>query len=227
MDARVLAVVTGGVLGGVLGFVPGAQAAQVSVGARCYAEGDEIALSASGFTPGAPVLLAVSRSAGPPLRVSPTPVADQAGRVSGTYGIEDETGWFGRDEWRFRMTLTLAERDRPQVRAAARFWFSRWDVRVRAPGGRLRPRRPAIFEATGFTGSRGKALYAHWVRRGERRHSRRLGVLEGRCATLRVQLDRGFPFAPVLPGTWQVAFNTSPTDPRAPGTIVQRAARVE
>jgi hypothetical protein len=223
MDARVLALVGAGVLAGALGPASAAKAAQVTVGARCYAEGDEISLNGSGFRPGAAVVLGLSRSGGALLRFATTPVADAAGRVSGTYGVEDETGWFAREEWRFRMTLTLAERDRPRVRSSARFWFSRWDVVVRTPGGRLRPRRPAVFEATGFTGSSGKVLYAHWVRGSVRRHTRRLGVLEGPCATLRARVDRGFPFAPVLPGTWHVAFNTSPRDPRAPGTIVQRA----
>ncbi len=227
MDARVLAVVLSGVLAGVLWPASAADGAQVTVGARCYAEGDEIRVSAGGFAPGAPMLLGLSRTGGQVLRISDAAAADEAGRLSGTYGIEDETGWFARDEWRFRMTLTVAARDRPRPRAAVRFWFSRWDVVVRTPGGgRIRPGRRALLEATGFTGSRGKPLYAHWVRGGVRRHTRRLGVLTGPCATLRVRLADGFPFSPVRPGTWHVAFNTSPSDPRAPGTIVQHAARV-
>ena len=228
MDARVLAVVLSGVLAGVLCPAHLAAAAEVNVGARCYAEGDEIAISAGGFVPNAPMVVGVSRTGGRVLRISDAAAADAAGRLSGTYGIEDETGWFGRDEWRFRMTLDVAERDRPQSRTSTRFWFARWDVRVRTRGGgRLRPGRPALLAATGFTGSRGRALYAHWVRDGVRRHTRRLGVLRGPCATMRARLEDGFPFSPVLPGAWQVAFNTSPTDARAPGTIVQRTARVE
>jgi hypothetical protein len=226
MDARVLALVLTGVLAGALCPAQGASAASVSVGARCYAEGDEIELDGGGFTPDAQVVLGISQTAGALLRVSTAPQADEAGRVSGTFGIEGDTGWFTGGQTRFRMTLTLAERDHPSVRASARFWFSRWDVLVRTPGGRLRPRRPAIVEASGFTGSRGRPLYAHWVRDGERRHTRRLGVLHGACARLRTRLERGFPFGPVAAGTWHVAFNTSPTNPRAPGTIVQRTARV-
>ena len=226
MEARDLALVVAGVLAGALGVPPIAGAANVGVAERCYAEGDEIELNASGFTPDAPVVLGLQRAGGPVLKLTATPRADEAGRVSGTYGVENDTGWFTGEETRFRMTLSLAERDRPRTKASARFWFSRRDVRVRTRGGRLRPGRPAILEATGFTSGRGRPLYAHWVRGSERRHTRRLGVLQGACATLTARLPRGFPFTPVLPGTWHVAFNTSPTNPRAPGTIVQRTARI-
>jgi hypothetical protein len=207
-----------------LGGVPGAAPARVAVERGCYAEGDRIVLAGEGFEPEARLQLALER-AGAQLRSSNEPVADDAGRVSGTLGIEDETGWFPGRAWRFHMTLELFDPQRPEDRAETRFWFSRFTVTLRAPGGQLRPRRPADVRATGFTGAAGRALYAHWLRNGVRVHSRRLGVLEGPCGTLRTRLSRAFPFTPRPGGRWRVAFNASPADARAPRTIVVRVPR--
>jgi hypothetical protein len=201
------------------GGPPGNEKASVTVERGCYAEGDRIALGGAGFEPGAQLALALQR--GRATLRSAAPVADEAGRVSGTFGVEDHTGWFaGGDVWRFRMTLSLADPQRPQDRAQTQFWFSRRTVTVRAPGGHLQPRRPATIRATGFAAAAGRALYAHWVRDGVRVHTRRLGVLEGVCGTLDVRLARGFPFTPRPGGRWRVAFNTSPAHARAPRTIV-------
>lgn len=134
----------------------------------------------------------------------------------------------GPGEERFRLRLTLADLAAPRVAASADVWFSRWTVTVTAAGGgRLAPRRPAELRATGFTGDAGRPLFAHYTRAGGTRvRTVRLGTLEGACGTLTARLERGFPFRPVPAGAWSVAFNTSPHDPRAEGTIMQRAARV-
>jgi hypothetical protein len=118
------------------------------------------------------------------------------------------------------MTAELGE-------ASTRFTFVRRDVVVMARGGRIAADRPATIRADGFSSQRGRRLYAHWVRAGERRRTVALGRLRGACGSLTRRLRRGFPFRPVDPGTWHVAFNTSRTNPRAPGTVVRRAARVK
>ena len=87
MDARVLALVVAGALAGALGPASAANAAAVAVGARCYAEGDEISLSGERLQRRGAASCSASRGrAAPLLRLALTPVADEAGRVSGTYG---------------------------------------------------------------------------------------------------------------------------------------------
>lgn len=209
-----------------------AHAATLSVPRACYAEGDRIDLAGSGFTPLVHTRLTLARAdalaGAPPLRISEDPVADAAGRVNGAYAVEERTGWPADGEERFRMRLTLTDLLTPRIAASTEVWFSRWTVSVATSGsGRLAPRRPAALRAAGFTGDAGRPLFAHYTREGGARvRTVRLGTLEGACGTLTARLERGFPFRPVPAGTWHVAFNTSPDDPRAEGTIMQRAARV-
>jgi hypothetical protein len=136
------------------------------------------------------------------------------------YRFPRATPWFASGELRFRMTARLGD-------AATSFWFVKRDVVVDGPGGRIAPQRPATIRAAGYASQTGKALYAHWLRAGKLRKSMRLGRLSGACGGLTRRLSRGFPFRPVDPGTWHVAFNTSATNPRVGGTIVRRAARVK
>ena len=133
------------------------------------------------------------------------------------------------------MTLRLVDQTRqsqgqppesPDVTATTSFIFSRWNVGVRTRGGKISPRRSASVRAVGYTNAVGRPLYAHWLRNGKRVHTRRLGILRGPCGDRQVRLSRGFPFRPVAPGSYQVTFNSSRTDPRARDSIVHKATRV-
>lgn len=209
-----------------LALLPATAAAQatVSVEKNCYAEGDKIDVRGTGFTPNGPVTLALSRGT-EELESTADPRADANGIVDGGYGVEDETGWFEGSQTRFEMTLRLEDQTDPARTDFATFIFSRWNVGIRAPGGALHPKRPARIQAVGYTQSIGKRLYGHWMRNGKRVHTRSLGRIGGPCGDRRARLARGFPFRPVLPGTYEVRFSPSPTDTRK-SAIRHSAGRV-
>jgi hypothetical protein len=193
--------------------LPGvAAAATVEVAEECYAEDDEIDVRGTGFTPNGDVRLALERASGEVLETSTDPVANAEGAVVGEYKVKAETGWFGRTQTRFDMTLRLTDQTDPTTVATTSFIFSRWNVGVRTVGGRIQPNRPAAFNAVGFTTSVGKPLYAHWLRNGRRVFSKRLGVLRGPCGDVKARLARGFPFRPVRRGSYQVRFTPSRTN---------------
>jgi hypothetical protein len=224
-----------GAVGAALALAPAAHAATaVEVGKTCYAEGDKIAIKGTGFTPNGGVDLSLERGA-TVLERSAEPLAGDDGTVAGSYGLEDETGWFGASETRFDMTLRLVDRtrqgagqpaDSPDVTATTSFIFSRWNVGVRSVGGRIHPSRPVRLNAVGYTNAIGKRLYAHWMRNGKRVHTRRLGVLRGPCGDARARLSRGFPFRPVRAGSYEVRFAPSRTNTRL-SAVAHRAVRVK
>lgn len=198
-----------------------AHAATLKADRSCFAEGERAIFTATDLAPSVAPRLTLSREGRSPLVSATAPMAaDASGRLRWVYGFPRRTTWFGSDETRFRMTAKLGE-------ATTALTFARRDVRVQAPGGRIAPARPATIRADGYASQRGKRLYAHWLRGGKRRKTLSMGRLRGACGALTKRLSRGFPFRPVDPGTWHVAFNTSRTNPRAPGTVVQRAARVK
>lgn len=198
-----------------------AHAATVKTDRSCFAEGERAIVTATGLAPSVAPRLTLSRDGRPPLAEVTAPMAaDAAGSLRWVFGFPRRTSWFDSGETRFRMTAKLGE-------ATTALTFARRDVRISTPGGRLAPDKAATIRADGYASQRGKRLYAHWLRAGKRRRSVPLGRLGGACGSLTKRLRRGFPFRPVDPGTWHVAFNTSRTNPRAPGTVVQRAARVK
>jgi hypothetical protein len=192
----------------------------MTVDRRCVAEGERATFTGHGLTPSAAVRLTLTRAGRPPLVDATGPLADASGRVTWIYGFARRTSWFEDGESRFRMDAKLGD-------ARTTLTFARRDVRIQTRGGRLAPGQGATIRADGFASQRGKRLYAHWLRGGKRRKTMALGRLGGACGALTRRLSRGFPFRPVDPGTWHVAFNTSRTNPRVGGTIVQRAARVK
>jgi hypothetical protein len=203
-----------------------AQAATVDVSKRCYAEAGEIDIRGTGFTPNGGVRLSLERATGDVLEATADPVADQQGVVSGGFKVDEETGWFGSTQTRFEMTARLRDQTESTVEATTSFIFSRWNVGIGAVGGRIHPKRPLRIHAVGYTGSVGRPLYAHWSLGGKRVFTKRLGVLRGPCGDLRTRLSRGFPFRPVRPGTYDVTFNASRTNPRTKASILHRSARV-
>ena len=220
-----------------LALAPAALAAtSVQVAKSCYAEGDRLAIDGSGFTPDGGVDLSLERADGTVLEQTSDPVAKQDGTVDGTYGVDNETGWFTGQQTRFDMTLRLVDRTRrdggqplesPDVTATTSFIFSRWNVGVATPGGRIHPKRPLRIKAFGYTNAVGKPLYAHWARGRRRVFTKRLGVLRGPCGNRRARLARGFPFRPVRRGRYRVSFNSSRTNAFARDSITHRTVRVK
>ena len=208
-----------------LAAAPVAPAATIEVPERCYAEGDRIPVEGTGFTPTRNVRLALEKANGEVLASTDEPVAGTDGRVAGDYGLEEETGWFGRTQSRFELTVRLTDLANTANEASTSVVFSRWNVGITTRGGKIRPRRRARLRAVGFTNARGKPLFAHWFRNGKRVHTRRLGLLQGPCGDLRAKLPRGFPFRPVRPGSYEVRFTPSRTN-TTKSAIRHRAKRV-
>ncbi len=204
---------------------PGASAAELTVEKRCYSEGDIIDVNGTGFTPGGNVRLDLERSTGTVLETTNDPVAEPDGAVRGGFETRSETGWFAGSQTRFDMTMRLTDLTNGTLTASTSFIFSRWNVGVNAPGGKIHPTRPARLLAVGFTTTIGKPLYAHWLRNGRRVHVRPLGTVRGPCGDLRKRLPRGFPFRPVRPGSYEVRFSPSRTNVKT-GSIRHRATRV-
>ena len=224
-----------GALGASLALAPTASAAtSVAVGKTCYAEGDRIAISGGGFTPGGGIDMSLERPTGEVLERTSEPLAEPDGRLSGTYGVDNETGWFSGKQTRFQMTLRAVDRTRrdagqplesPDVTATTSFIFSRWNVGIAAVGGRIRVGRPFSYKAFGYTNAIGKPLYAHWVKGRRRAFTKRLGVLRGPCGDRGGRLARGFPFRPSR-GSYRVNFNTSRRNAFARDSISHATARV-
>lgn len=223
----------------VAALLVGAPAAQgatsVSVAKPCYAEGDTIDVNGGGFTPGGKVTISLERGTQVLERDDQNPTAEDDGTLSGGYTVANETGWFGASETRFDMALRVLDQtragqgqpaDSPDVTATTSFIFSRWNVGIRAVGGKIHPKRRVTINAIGYTNAIGKPLYAHWMRGTKRVHTRRLGLLKGPCGDRKVRLRKGFPFRPVAKGKYTVTFNSSRTDPRAEDSIAHAAVRV-
>ena len=188
--------------------------AEVTVGRTCYAEGDTIEVTGSGFSIGGPVALALARGR-TPLHFSLDPLSDAEGKVAGEFELEGETGWFHGRETRFTMTVTLRDQQLPNLIASTTLPFSRWNVMVDGVAqGVLYPHLRTRVHAVGWTHAIGDVLYAHYVRRGRRHHTLRVGTIRGPCGDVERTLPHGFPFRPVPPGFWQVFFNTSRTNYR-------------
>ena len=188
-----------------------ARAAEVKVGKACYAEGDTIEVSGTGFSAEGPVALALARGT-TPLHFSLDPLASPQGVVAGEFKLEGETNWFRRSETRFPLTVTLRDQRFPEVQASTTLPFSRWNVMVDGVAqGAIYPHLRTRIRAVGWTHAIGDTLYAHYVRRGRRFHTLRVGVIRGPCGDVSRTLPRGFPFRPVAPGLWEVFFNTSRT----------------
>jgi hypothetical protein len=219
----------------VLALAPAASAATaVTVEKRCYAEGDRIAINGTGFSPDGGVDLSLERATREVLETTGDPVAGPDGTVGGSYGVDNETGWFEGQQTRFDMVLRLVDRARrdagqplesPDVTATTSFIFSRWNVGIAAAGGKIRPGRPFRYRAFGYTNAVGKPLFAHWVRGRRRMATKRLGVLSGPCGDRSGRVRRGFPFRPRR-GSYRVNFNSSRTNAFARDTISHTTARV-
>lgn len=167
-----------------------AQAATLTLSGSkdCYRAGDQLTLTGSGFTPGAPVNVVLGElSLG-------TVDADAAGNFSTPLTI-------GRLRGVSRRTVTATDAVNPANVGTAQFLGSALAVKVRPKhgnaGAKLR------IQASGFT--TGKRLYAHALRRGYKRNVF-IGRLKGPCRTgkaRRVVLPASAPT-----GVYTVQFDT-------------------
>ena len=199
----------------------------------CLSELDAVSPNASGLTPGGPVkfdLLANGR-----LLFS---TSSQAAAADGTYRIAAPYPSTVTDKWfpdlateTIPLQINVTDLARangglpptsPDVGATASVTFSRWNIFIGTPGGRIpRPRDRIRFRAVGWTTGIGRPLFVHYIRGRTDVHAERLGVLAGPCGSFTRTLERAFPFRPVPGGQYRLLFNTSPKPNRAPQLVTR------
>jgi len=183
-----------------------AAAAEVQLDRGCYAQGDVITQTGSGFTPAAPVMeqLSFTTLDGDPLGklTAPAVTADAQGAFSRRIGAPDLRRKSHRRE-KAKSTFT------DQIGGAtvtARWTLTGWGIEVGGwTGGKTRTGRRIRVDTWGWT-TNGRKLFAHYFRGGEKVRSVRVGRLKGPCRNLDRRV-RSFAFAGARPGDWKVYFS--------------------
>lgn len=175
--------------------------AELSLDARCYAQGAPLRMTAAGLLPGAPLTVALD---GRPLRYrdGSTPRADAAGSFASSFATPALAA--GARQQRHRLAVSDGEQ-----RARARFTVTRPAGADFAPAhGNPRTLR-ARFSVWGFaleSGSNAR-VWLHWVDpAGAERSHAALGVTQGDCGTLTTAPRRVFPFD-AEPGEWTLVID--------------------
>jgi hypothetical protein len=178
--------------------------ATLTTDARCYLQGAQLQMTASGLAPNAPLTVVFD---GRQLSYGDgsTPTSDTAGSFSGSFA----TPALAADAVQRRHVLVVSDAmRRPHARftvtrpAGADFQPSSGDPRT------LRAR----FRVWGFgiDSAGGNPVWLHWVGpRGAVRRNAALGRTAGDCGALTTQPRRVFPFAPAA-GRWVLVLDTKP-----------------
>ena len=186
-----------------------ALAAEVDLDRGCYAKGDVITQTGTGFTPATQVQerLSFSSLGGDPLGslLAPAITADATGgfvRRIGAPGLR-------RDKHRReRATSTFTDQTTLGEPATARWTLTGWGIEVTGwPGGEARPGRRMRVDTWGWT-TNGSKLFAHYFRGGEKVETVKVGRLRGPCRNLDKRV-RQFGFDGVKAGSWKVLFSAT------------------
>jgi hypothetical protein len=187
----------------------------------CYAPGDTMAFTGSGYTPNGPVTMFITSLSTQHSGAFDT-AADAAGAIAGQAEAPEPGGYIDDDDWSSKIGATANDKTRLDAGAAPEsavgvtlFTLSRFEVQVDQPNGRL-PRAAKRMDVTaaGFTAQSGKPLYVHYRHGRKTLKTFKVGRLHGACGGLDRRLSRGLPRG--LPkGRYQLVFNTSRRDPRA------------
>jgi hypothetical protein len=199
----------------------------------CLSELDAVSPNASGLTPGGPVKFDLLSNGRLLLSTSTQPAAaDGTYKIAAPYPSTVTDKWFP-DQATETIPLQINVTDltrlngglppaSPDVAATAAVTFSRWNVFIGTPGGRVpRPRDRIRFRAVGWTTAIRRPIFVHYIRGRTDVHAERLGVLAGPCGNLTRTLQRAFPFRPVTGGQYRLLFNTSPNPNRAPQLVTR------
>jgi len=179
---------------GLLAGLAAPQAAQATVLAPlapCYrsvteASRENVAVEASGFTPGAAVDVYIDG-----VRVQSGVLALPDGTVSGS--VDAPYQGFGQRQF----TLTVTERETPANTASATSLVTALDMRLKPR--RTAPQRQVRFLGRGFTD--GAEVFGHYLRRGKLRKTVSLGAPEGPCGRVDV-MRRQIPVRNPRVGRW-------------------------
>jgi hypothetical protein len=176
--------------------------ATLTTDARCYLQGAQLQMTASGLAPNAPLTVVLD---GRQLSYSDgsTPTSDATGSYAGSFA----TPALAADVLQRRHVLVVSDAmRRPRARftvtrpAGADFQPSSGDPRT------LRAR----FRVWGFgvDSAGGNPVWLHWLSpRGTVRRNAALGSTAGDCGALTTQPRRVFPFAPAA-GRWVLVLDT-------------------
>jgi hypothetical protein len=199
-----------------LALVPAVAAASPALRAdrACYRPGDPIALSASAFTPSAPIgfIFQLHGDNGSKILASDhSPKADATGALTATYRAPDLASSDDRRE-----ELFISANDQSKLGpngpigppedsfAHVSTRLSQWDVLADTwMNGRADPHRVVHLRAFGWTHE--KTLWAHYFLGTKRIKSVRIGAVQGPCGDLTKRI-RQFPFRPVAAGAWTIRF---------------------
>jgi hypothetical protein len=177
----------------------------------CYAEGDPMAYSGGGFTPGGEVnflfsTLSLSRVG------SFDTHADAGGAIAGTIDAPDENMFLDDGERSAMLAAAATDKTRAdqgappdQQFAGTLFRLTRWNVEV----NRTRTRKPMTVDAYGFTRAIGEPLYVQYRKHGKVVRAVKLGRLGDECGDRKKTLRRGLPRG-LQPGRYTLMFTTSP-----------------
>jgi hypothetical protein len=168
-----------------------AQAAVLAPLAPCYrsvteASRENVAVQASGFTPGAAVDVFLDG-----VQVQSGVLALPDGTVSGS--VDAPYQGFGQRQF----TLTVTERETPANTASATSLVTALDMRLKPR--RTAPHRQVRFLGRGFTD--GAEVFGHYLRRGKLRKTVSLGAPEGPCGRVDV-MRRQIPVRSPHVGRW-------------------------
>jgi hypothetical protein len=199
----------------------------------CLSELDAVSPNASGLTPGGPVKFDLLSNGRLLVSTSSQPAApDGTYRVARPFESTVTDKWFP-DQATETIPLQINVTDlarlngglppaSPDVTGSASVTFSRWNVFIGTPGGRIpRPRDRIRFRAVGWTTAIGRPIFVHYIRGRNDVHAERLGVLAGPCGNFTRTLPRAFPFRPVPGGRYRLLFNSSPNPNRAPQLVTR------
>ena len=182
----------------------------------CYAKGDPMEYSGTGFTPGGEINM-LYRSLSNQATGAFDTHADAAGAIGGTVDAPSEDDALDDDDISGIMGASANDRTRidqgappAQQFAGTVFRLTRWDVEVARPGGGApKARKPMRVTAYGFTRVIGKPLYVQYRRGNRTLKAIRLGRLGGECGNLTRTIPRGLPRG-LRPGRYTLMFTTSP-----------------
>jgi hypothetical protein len=191
---------------------PAAADPVVTLDRTCYAPGDTITRTGSGFTPGAQVTESVAFQTQdlPTIALGslngPTIAANPQGAFKDTISaprLRRET-----KDYTETAIDTFTDPGNPAKPAVVQWTLSAWSMSVPAWSGRAaRVGQPMTVYAYGWT-STGTTLYMHYFRGTKRYKTVRVGRLTGACGDLSKHLVQ-FPFSHPKPGAWKVFFSTT------------------
>ena len=202
---------TVGAIGALALAAPAAAAAQqptLQLDRGCYTDGQEMAFTGAGYTPGGQVDLLFASDF--EVRGGYTTHADAAGALNGTVVVDDAEQLLGEDDGRETIIVTANDQTRiaanqqpPESQFGfSQFTFTRWEG---FSPGRYVPGKRASVEIFGWAFATGKIAWLLFQKGSRTVASVKVGRLDDECGdrTAKVRVPRG-----LKPGAYRVVLTT-------------------